>query len=427
MRGVLALMVAVAVSGCAQPRQPTGGEPREIQPLVVDVSPAPFSTITDLRQPVIIRFDERLSERLEGVRDLRDAVLVSPETGEIRARRGRRHVEIAVVGGWQPGLVYRVVVLPVLRDLFNNVRTEPVELIFSTGAAIQETAVAGLIEDRITGRSAAGARVEAVHRDAGHAYVAVADSAGFFAFRHVPEGPYDLVAWMDQDRDRSPDFNEPQDTASFMLAVQDTVLLELSLLPQDTTPPRLTRAAAIDSTKIELTFDDYFEPGPVQGRARVYAATDSSYVMDGGLYHGTALDSLRALDRAAEEALADTVPVDPPADTVPIDTVVVNATPGQVRTPVGPPAGRQAPSPQRPLPAREIVLLLPGPLEPETAYYVVVEGVTNIQGVPGGGGTASFQTPPRRPQPEPEPGDPADPDAPAPERDPPVPDPPLPS
>jgi len=404
VRGILGLLALGVCVGCAQPRQPTGGEPRQVQPLVVDVSPEPFATITDLRRPVVIRFDERLSERLEGVRDLSDAVLVSPETGPVRARRGRRHVEVSVAGGWQPGLVYRVVVLPVLRDLFGNVRTEPVELVFSTGAAIDETAVAGLIEDRITGQAAAGARVEAVHREAGHTYVAVADSAGFFALRYVPEGSYDMTAWMDRDRDREPDFHEPQDTASFLLTAQDTVLLELQLLPQDTTPARLARAAVVDSTKVELTFDDYFEPGPVDGRARVYRTADSTFVMDGALFHGTRLDSLRALDRAAEEALADTLPT----DTVPADTPLREA-----RATPGPTAGRRPTEPPRHLPARELILRLPRPLQPETAYYVVVDGVTNIQGVPGGGGTAPFQTPAPRPPPAPDEPDPdaVDPDA----------------
>lgn len=405
MRGIFVLLIVAVSFGCAQPRQPTGGEPREIQPLVVDVSPEPFSTITDLGRPVIIRFDERLSERLDGVRELRDAVLVSPETGPVRARRGRRHVEISVAGGWQPGLVYRVVLLPVLRDLFGNVRTDPVELVFSTGAAIDETAVAGLVEDRITGRAAAGARVEAVHRDAGHTYVAVTDTAGFFALRHVPEGPYEMTAWMDQDRDREADFHEPQDTASFTLVAQDTVLLEVRLLPQDTTPARLARATAIDSTKIELAFDDYFEPGPVTGRGRIYRTADSTYVMDGSLFHATQLDSLHALDRAPDETLADTVA---PTDTVPADTPLP-----MVRPTTRPTAGTQPPAPQRRLPANELILLLPRPLEPDEAYYVVVEGVTNIQGVPDGGGTRPFQTPARPPPPDPDDEDPdaEDPDA----------------
>jgi hypothetical protein len=396
---------------CAQPRQPTGGPPVVDPPRVLDVSPAPYSVLTDLSRPVVIRFDERLSERLEGVRSLDEAVLVSPETGEVRVRRGRRELRVSVAGGWQPGLVYRVVVLPVLRDLYGNVRAEAVELVFSTGAPIPETAVAGFVEDRLTGRVVPNARVHATHRDAVRTYMAVTDTAGFFSLRHVPEGSYDVVAWLDQNRNRAVNYAEPQDSGSFTLAARDTVILELGLLPGDTIPARLTRAEPIDSTKVRLSFDDYFEPGPVDATARVYRAEDSTFVAFGELLHATRLDSLLAAERAAAEAAADTAPaVDvprPPADSP------------AVRERLERRPGASQPAPEAsPLPARELVLVLPAPLAAETAYYVVVEDLVNIRGVPGGGGTTTFRTPAARP-PEPEP----DPEPPEPEPDPAPPEP----
>lgn len=401
MRPWLLVLAALSLAGCAQARQPTGGEPITTPPRVVEVSPTPFSVKTDLSQPVVIRFDERLSERLHGVRELRDAVLVSPETGEVRVRRGRRHLEISVAGGWQPGLVYRVVVLPVIQDLFNNVRREPVELVFSTGPDIPETAVAGLVEDRLTARAVADARVEATHLEAGHAYVAMTDSAGFFALRHVPVGDYQLHAWLDRNRDQRRDFAEPRDSVRLAVTPQDTLVLELALLPGDTTPARLATASIIDSTKVQLTFDDYFEPGPVDGTGRLYLAEDTAFVAEGTLFHGTRLDSLRAADREAEGAAADTA-------------AGAAAEPPSVAPPAaGPPTGRASrPEPRRALPERELILLLTDLLEPETRYLVVVEGVTNIHGISGGGGSASFTTPappPPPPDPPPAPDPPAEP------------------
>jgi hypothetical protein len=408
------MAVLASSAACAQPRQPTGGPPIDRPLQVVAVSPEHFSTVTALNRPVVIRFDERLSERLEGVRELRDAVIVSPETGEVRVSRGRRELQISVAGGWQPGLVYRVVVLPVLRDLFNNVRQEPVELVFSTGPPIPETAVAGFIEDRLTGRNVRGARVEATHQESEHSYVTLSDSAGFFSLRHVPEGTYELQGWLDQNRNRVVDFLEPQDSARFRLAGQDTVILELALLPRDTTAARLTRASAIDSTKIELTFDDFFAPvpGPMDGSGRVYRLPDSVFIAEGTLYHATRLDSLRAVEEAARtraETVAagtETADPDPP--------LPARDAPGAVARR----APREARAPQRPLLARELILLLPAPLAPETRYFVVVEDVTNIQGVPTGGGTSPFRTEPRPPDPPPppetleDPAQPVDPPAP---------------
>jgi hypothetical protein len=416
----LALLATVGLLlACAQPRQPTGGPPVVDPPRVVAVSPEPYSVMTDLSRPVVIRFDDRLSERLEGVRTLEEAVLVSPETGEVQVRRGRRELRVSVAGGWQPGLVYRVVVLPVLRDLFGNVRTEAVELVFSTGAPIPETAVAGFVEDRLTRRVVANARVHAKHRDAARTYMAVTDTAGFFSLRHVPEGSYDVVAWLDQNRNRAVNYAEPQDSGSFTLAAQDTVILELGLLPGDTIPARLTRAEPIDSTKVRLSFDDYFEPGPVEGTARVYRAEDSTFVAFGELLHTARLDSLLAAERAA----ADTAPaVDvprPPADSPAVDVPLPPADSPAVREGFERRPGARQPAPETsPLPARELVLVLPAPLAAETAYYVVVEDLVNIRGVPGGGGSAAFRTPAARP-PEPEP----EPEPPEPEPDPPPPPP----
>lgn len=396
MTRVLVLLLATTAIACAQARQPAGGPPVEHPPRVVEVSPEPFAYVTRLDRPVIIRFDERISERLEGVREWADAVIVSPETGAVRVSRGRRHVEVSLEGGWQPDLVYRVVLLPVLRDLFNNVVEEPVELVFSTGAPIPETALAGFVEDRLTGRSMDGVRIEATHGDDGHTYVALTDTAGFFALRHVPAGAYDLKGWVDQNRNRVADFSEPQDSARFALADGDTVVVELQLLPRDTTPARLLRAEPMDSIMVELGFDDYFEPGPMDGNAAVYRLADSTFVADGTLFHATKLDSLREAEREAARAAADTLPAAAEQDTA---VAELPDPPPPVRREDRQEPRRPAP-PDRPrLPSRELILVLPEPLEPETRYYVQVSDVTNIHGVSGGGGTAAFRTP-QAPRPE---------------------------
>lgn len=381
----------LGAAACAQPGTPPGGEIDRSPPRVIGVTPEPFDTIRDLSRPVVFRFDERLSERLEGVAELRDAVLVSPETGEVRADRGRRSVEVSLAGGWREGLVYRVVVLPVFRDLFQNLRVEPSELVFSTGAPILESAVAGFVSDRITGEAVVGARIRATRRSDDITYVAVTDSAGFFAVRHAPAGDYDLSAWQDVDRDRERDFFEPGDSSQVALAVGDTAVLELRLLPGDTTPARLARAEPLDSVTIRLLFDDHFAPGTVGGSGDVMRAEDSTHVAAGRLLHGTRLDSLRA---ARSE----------PADTVGADTAAV-AEPGVQPAPAEPPPARRQAAPasdSEPLPSRELLLLLQAPLAPESVYYVVVEGVTNINGVPGGGGSARFQMPSAPPPPSPD-------------------------
>lgn len=425
---VAGALLAVAAAGCARPSSPPGGEQDRVPPRVVSVSPVPFATLEDLRAPVRIEFDERLSIRLEGVTAWEDAVLVSPITGDVRVDRGRRSLEISIAGGWQPGLVYRVVVLPVFRDLFGNIRREPIELVFTTGAPIPPTAVAGFLEDRIAGAPVPGGRVEAVRRVDSVTYVAVSDTAGFFSLRNIPAGVYDLRAWLDQDRDRTMEFQEPQDTALLPLGFQDTVVVSLGLLPRDTTAARLLRAEVVDSQKVRLFFDDYFPPGPVAGRAALFGMPDSTLVVEGTLVHATALDSILARERAVADslrAIADSLRVAAgdtavaPGDTLPGDTAQAGRQAQRRRLEAGLPLGAARPPgapgpgaggrPAEPLPSRELIVLLPFPMQPGTAYLVEASGLTNIRGVPGGWGIARFQTAARTdttpPQPEPVPSD----------------------
>ena len=422
-----ALVLVAAYAGCAQPSSPPGGERDLVPPRVISVSPAHFDTLRDLRAPVRIEFDERLSNRLDGVADFQDAVIVSPATGDVRVERGRRSLEVSMAGGWQPGLVYRVVVLPVYRDLFGNQRTEAVELVFTTGAPIAPTAVAGFAEDRLTGEPVPGARIEAIRRVDSVVYVAVADTGGFFSLRHIPAGVYDVRAWQDRDRDRLMEFQEAQDTAVLPLGFQDTVVIPMALLPMDTTPARLLRADAVDSVRVRLTFDDHFEPAPAPapGRGTLYLLPDSVPAGGGSLIHPSELDSLRAAERAVADSIravadslaalradsaraaGDTLAPPMPPDSLPRpDTVAPDPgrPAGGVR-PAPPAAGVRRPAGQNPrapvgrgdggppLPSRELILVLTDPMRPGASYVVEVAGVVNIRGVQGGGGVARFRMP----------------------------------
>lgn len=395
---VAAAAGAAAAAGCAQPKAPPGGQPDDDPPRVVSVTPMPFDTVRDLDDPVVIRFDERISERLEGVPNLRAGVLVSPETGAVKAKRGRRDIKISVSGGWRPNLVYRVVVLPVLRDLFNNQRKAPIELVFSTGGAIEETALAGFVDDRITGKPVAMARVQATRLSDSLRYVAMTDTAGFFSMRYLPDGAYDVAAWLDPDNDRARDFGEPQDSGAFSITPGDTTILEMALLPRDSTPANLVRAEVVDSARLRLQFDDYFDTGPATGEATVFSLPDSAAVSGGTLVSAAVLDSILEAEKAAADsarAAADTTGAG-------ADTAVSELPAGRPGGPLpglggrggvpGRPGGA-AQQPAEPLPSREMGLLLDRPLMPDTTYFVTVWNVTNIRGLAGGGGSARFRTP----------------------------------
>lgn len=408
------LLVAAAALGCAQPGTPPGGEVDQLPPRVVEVVPAAFDTLRDLGAWVVIRFDERISEQLQGVRNWEEAVLVSPMTSPVRVDAGRRSVRISLVRDWEPNRVYRVVVRPVFRDLFRNQRGEPVDLVFSTGAPIPESAMAGFATDRLTGGPTAEARVEAVREADQTRFVAVTDTSGFFAFPFMGSGTYRLRAWVDQNRSLEPDFTEIQDSARVVLAGVDTAIVELALLRPDTTAPRLARAEALDTVRIRLHFDDYFAPGAIDGEAVLFSLPDSTRIGQGELFHATRLDSLLAPDEDAAALRRETRAVldslrraDPQADTAAPATVEQEQEAEEIarrRLSDGPRQRTGPQRPQAPRPAQQLILLAPGPLTPGSEYLVRVSGLANIQGIRGGG-EASFTVPLAPPPPDEPPAD----------------------
>ncbi|HUH12523.1 MAG TPA: Ig-like domain-containing protein, partial [Longimicrobiales bacterium] len=295
-----AAALAVLAAACASAQPPPGGEEDQRAPRIVEVWPEPFASITELERPAVFRFDERISER--GADDA--AILVSPRTGRFDIERGRREIRVEPVGGWRPETVYRVVLLPGVRDLFGNERTEPAELVFSTGPIIPNTAIAGTVVDRITGRAVAGALVEAVRLPDSLTHVALTDSAGFFAIRHAPPAEYGLRAFRDVNRNRALDGFEERGEELLVLGVSDTAVVTLALLAPDSTPARLAQATAVDSLAVRLLFDDYLDPDrpPADLRAWLFQLPDTVAVpVDTVLFphRHAALEAARAAAAAA--------------------------------------------------------------------------------------------------------------------------------
>jgi hypothetical protein len=375
-----ALFGLVGVAACARPYPPPGGETPRDEPAVIETVPDELAVDASFRGAVVFRFDRRISEQLEA-----NPVVVSPLTSPVRVSRGRSEIRVTLEQGWEPGQIYRVVLLPGVRDLFNNRTTQPIELAFSTGPEIPATAIAGFIADRITGRPARDGMVEAIRLADSVPYLAPADTGGFFALRHLPVGEYDVAAFTDLNRNRRVDPNEPRSPMERveLAAATDTVPLLLSVLAPDTTPARLVAAQAMDSTVVRLSFDDYIDPDAAleDVTVRVVLLPDSARAPSGIL-----LTPRQDAERRRAMAAADTIDADTAAAVLP--PAVAAATPD---------------ASAEELPTRELVLVLDSPLLPGRQYLLAVDGVLNINAIPGGGGQATFEVPERRdPQPGPD-------------------------
>jgi hypothetical protein len=369
-----AALAACALAGCARALPPPGGEEDRTPPAIIATEPAPLAVVPDFAGPVVFRFDERISER-----NTQDVVLVSPATGEVELDRGRSELRVSLAGGWRPGLVYRVILLPGIRDLFNNERSVPVELVFSTGPEIPETALAGLVVDRVTGRPARDVFVRALQRPDSILYITAADSGGFYALQHLPVATYEVRAFVDQNANRMFDRTEPASRPQQVVfqPTQDTITHELAVLPFDTTAPRLTRADARDSLQIAATVDDHLEPEASLEfvQASLLLLPDSTPVP------GTPILMTADSFAAYRRALADSAPA---ADSIPA-RAVPPVPPGRI--------GDRAPRDTVPVPYREFIVVPPAPLQPGATYVLRISGLTNISGITGGGGEVEFTTP----------------------------------
>lgn len=338
-----ALLLLAAPLGCAHVEAPTGGPDDREPPQLLAVEPDSLQVVPAFRQPVAFRFDERLSER-----NIDDRIVwVSPRTSGVRVDHRRSTLQVSLRGGWEPGRIYHVTVLPGISDLFGNRLGTALTTVFSTGPAIPDTRLTVAVVDRITGRPPVGARVEAITADS-LVYALPTDSAGVADFRRIPEGDYVVRAFNDANRNRELEDFEARDVGTARVAGPDSVAVQLSMVMPDTTPPQLATVRVVGEN-LELRFDDHLDPeaGWTPGRVQV-VGPDGAHVA----VQAVGVGSLPAPDTAA-------APV-PDTTTAP---------------------GRPAAAPPRQLPSQTLVVRPAAPLQPGVEYRVRVQRVRNVVGL----------------------------------------------
>ena len=445
-RGVTGAAVAMAialVAACAQQGSPRGGPEDRRPPVVVSTTPDTVAVLPDFSGSIRFDFDERISEQVDGGA-LNDAVVVSPRLGDVRVRHERRSLVIDVDGGFEPDRVYRVTLLPVVRDLFNNQMRDQFELVFSTGPTPVPTTIAGIVWDRVTGQGAPDYEVRAVATEGDSSvHLTITDTDGVFGLRFVPTalevdgrraGRFQLTAFQDRNRDGTVDLMEVQGVQRQLVHEADTLYLDIPVLQPDTTPAQVTSVTALDSVTALIEFDDYLDPDlPLAGVIVTVLDEDSVGVAAARVFHEheyvaygeeiadsfAVRDSLDAVLRDAEAVAQDSTAAEDPDSASVADTVTIvdpaAADPAEAE-PVVLPGGRVAPPgldgrptarPRPPipgvtrargqtgpggerLPSRQIVTILGATLVPNRPYQLVVSAVRNITAVPLGGGSAAL-------------------------------------
>jgi hypothetical protein len=328
VRSAAILGLLFTLSTCAREEGPSGGEQDRIPPSVIAATPSSLAQVTDLETTIRIQFNETVSERtLVGTID--DAVLLSPLTPGMDVSHKGDALEVKVEGGLKPNRVYRVTVLPVIRDRFSNPMRSAFELVFSTGAELRESAVVGSVIDRLSGRGMGNVTVFAapVQQAPGDTvvYATRTDSVdtGIFALRYLPPGPYTITAFQDRNRNKILDAFEARAVGSVPVAGGDTSFVNLAVMEPDTTPPMLTRGEVVEPNLIRLTFSDYLDPREPLTRVTIgLVRTDSASAAAPEVQrvqHEHALLQLRqALQVAAAAAPAGAVPAGRAASSLPL-------------------------------------------------------------------------------------------------------------
>ena len=392
----------LSIYSCANQGFPPGGPQDRTGPQVVETFPDTFAVIPAFDDEVRIVFDERISEN--GARGPLDAaVIISPESGEVRVRHSSRALRVTMAGGFRPDEVYRVTVQPIVQDLFQNSLAEPFEFVFSTGPEMSPTVLAGAVVDRITDQPIEGARVTArAGRPPGAAerdeqvvptHVANTDESGVFALRYVPPGQYEITAFVDQDRDGGPNDSEPIATGLEVLNPADTVLLNFALLVPDTTPAMVGSANVVDSLTLTVQFDDFLDPASELAGVSASLGPDSvgpadvvtiMHERDYMNRRDAIQDSLHVSDSIQFEAEQQRIKSLRSAG----DSAAANEIESELRPPRPPAQRSENLLRARDLPKQILYVLLADTLATDQPYELAVQGVTNINGVPDGGGTA---------------------------------------
>lgn len=395
------LCVCLLVSSCASAGDPPGGPPDVSPPVVTAVSPESGAVLTSPPSQVSITFDEVVNERVAAQPgDISAAVLLSPTTDRVDFGWHRNRISLEPHDGFKPGRIYRIELLPVITDLRQNrMRTRQV-WVFSTGPEIPTGRLEGALVDWVQGRAAPLALVEADLMPDSLPYRTLTDSTGYYRMDAMPAGRYLVWGIMDSNNDRRRGGREAFDTTTVTL--DSSAAVDLFAFVHDSLGPRLRDLESVDSLTLKLTFTQALPADLAIDTAQVTVAPaedSTAKVTVLGVLTQAALDSLQARSRHEADSLAAAAAA-ARRDTTAREGAQAPARGVPPRVPPAPAAARGAPRPgaagarspldstraqkmlaRRPAPSDTRFLRLAAPLDPDTRYVVIVEGVRGLTGV----------------------------------------------
>ncbi len=279
----LALVALLLAAGCATPIAPTGGPVDTTPPSLVSADPAAGATRVTSRT-LTLTFSERLATTAA------TAVTVTP-TGDaapdVRVRARQIEVTLPTL---RDSTTYVVTIGTGLRDQHNVALRQPIAVAFTTGDAIDQGRIAGVVRQPGTGRGVGGLAVWAYAlpdstampdpRTAVPDYRTETGAEGTFRLEYLRPGPYAVVAVADRNRNGRADATErfaaPPRRA--LLATADSAATPepapFWVTTRDTIPPEPQRVRTLSDRRFAVRFAE-----PVQlaaASASAWALADSA-------------------------------------------------------------------------------------------------------------------------------------------------------
>lgn len=357
---------------------PPGGPPDATPPRLIATIPESVAVLAGFDGWVEFRFDEVISEGNSpnfgiGSGDLERLVLLSPGNEVPRIAWHRNRIAVKPRGGWRPNTVYRIELVPGLRDLRQNVSDTAAIITFATGGTTPTYQLSGRAVDWGGQRAFPAALVEAMLLPDSLVYRSVSDSTGRFRMHPMPDGEYLVTVVLDQDHNRRRSGREAWDTVRVQPGVG--AVGEVWAFQRDTLPPRIVDVTSRDSLSIVITLTQ-----PVDPALRIAADAIVVRSQDDSLNAGP----VGALPRAAHDSLYVATRARAARDSAAADSIARADSAAPARRPV--PAARRAPprgetaaadtleQKRQPL-APQLVVRVSTPLVPGKRYTVVVRGV----------------------------------------------------
>lgn len=259
----LFLITFFLIIECAVQRPPSGGPVDKITPRIVQVFPAPNSTLVNRDTKVIIEFSERMEKKT-----VQEAFFMSPRPSEELSFKWKgRKLHLVFPDSLKKNKTYILTIGTAAADLRRNKLEESFHLAFSTGDKLDQGKISGTVsskssvEGTMIGAYPLEEKQEPNPAEQYAEYVTQCNAKGSYQFSYISPGKYRLFAIKDSDADQK--YDSGYDAIG--VPTTDVILTEeilaidhinFQITVKDTILPTVKSVIDIDQHHVDVRFSE---------------------------------------------------------------------------------------------------------------------------------------------------------------------------